>query len=731
MSKAIQQVVTISASPAAIKATGVPSVESVTRDLSKEASSTITTKRAGHIRKERTPTMRQQVEESEEDLSDDEKLLFKVQSDYIKQKGELAIDCNGEKTQNLPVRGRLKKHLEFWINIGAPDFIVNTIREGYKIPFLIDPLQCVQRNNISAMDHKEFVSQAVLDLLSEEKIYEVERKEHLHIINPLSVSVQACGKKRLILDLRIVNKCLVKKKFKFEDHKKALEYFMENGYATKFDLKSGYHHVDIFPDHRKYLGFSWTFSSGKTRYFAFNVLPFGLSTAPYLFTKLLRPLVKVWRARGFQSVVYLDDGVNFEGSWEKASFAAHHMYGDLCAAGFVVNKEKSLWEPTQCLEWLGLVWNAKEGNLMIKQKRVDKALILIDKAIQEPCLSARELSRIIGSILSMSAVLGRLTRIMTRHCQITVAIADHWDTKQPLDIYCIKELKFWQDNANHINQKYCFGHVTYNKVIFSDASDYGCAAFVKGNEELICHKIFSTEESTYSSTHRELLTIQYSLEAFGDILNGSRIKWFTDNQSTSRITEVGSMKFELHVLAYKIFSHCLQHNIELVVQWIPRELNRQADFLSKIGDCDDWQITGELFRVLEERWGPHTIDCFASFENAKTRRFYSRFWNPGSLGMDAFYQSWQGENCLLVPPVNLVAQVLQRMSIQRATGTLVVPAWPSAVFWPLLWYRYSDCIVEYMYVKGSEYTCHGRNANSIIGSTDWEGYMIAVRLSFP
>ena len=66
-------------------------------------------------------------------------------------------------------------------------------------------------------------------------------------------------------------------------------------------LRSGYHHVDIVPHHRKYLGFEW---GGK--YF---VLPFGLSTAPYVFTKLLRPLVGLWRGKGHKVILYLDDGI--------------------------------------------------------------------------------------------------------------------------------------------------------------------------------------------------------------------------------------------------------------------------------------------------------------------------------------------------------------------------------------------------------------------------------------
>ena len=195
-------------------------------------------------------------------------------------------------------------------------------------------------------------------------------------------------------------------------------------------------------------------------------------------------------------------------------------------------------------------------------------------------------------------------------------------------------------------------------IIFSDASNYACGALVKGGHEIACHKMFTPEEAGCSSTHRELITILYSLGAFGANLFDSRIKWYTDNQATAKIVEVGSMKLTLQTLAYKIFSYCLAHNIDLHIQWIPRELNTQADFVSKLRDCNNWQITSDVIQQLDSTWGPHTLDCVASFYNAKIDRFFSRFWNHGCLGVDAFFQQWAGENCLLVPPVNIVTKVL-------------------------------------------------------------------------
>ena len=41
----------------------------------------------------------------------------------------------------------------------------------------------------------------------------------------------------------------------------------------------------------------------------FTVLPFGLSIACYVFTKLMRRLIRYWWGRGLKAIVYLDDGI--------------------------------------------------------------------------------------------------------------------------------------------------------------------------------------------------------------------------------------------------------------------------------------------------------------------------------------------------------------------------------------------------------------------------------------
>ena len=77
---------------------------------------------------------------------------------------------------------------------------------------------------------------------------------------------------------------IFKQKFKCEDLKVVLKVMSKGLYLFKFDLKSGYHHVEIFPDRREFLEFPWDFGDGVLKYFQFAVLPFGFSSTPYLFT---------------------------------------------------------------------------------------------------------------------------------------------------------------------------------------------------------------------------------------------------------------------------------------------------------------------------------------------------------------------------------------------------------------------------------------------------------------
>ena len=68
-----------------------------------------------------------------------------------------------------------------------------------------------------------------------------------------------------------LNRFIWKQSVRFEDIRTVFDLFQSGYFFFTFDLKSGYHHVEVFPDHREYLRFSWNFGS-VVKYFVFCLL---------------------------------------------------------------------------------------------------------------------------------------------------------------------------------------------------------------------------------------------------------------------------------------------------------------------------------------------------------------------------------------------------------------------------------------------------------------------------
>ena len=131
------------------------------------------------------------------------------------------------------VKGRLFRSMEFWQSIGTLDFILDVIKEGYKIPFICTPPTKHYSNNASALREADFVDQAIAEFLAHNRVEELSSPPV--ILNPLTVSVQSSGKKRLILDLRLINL----QKFKWEGLHTIRDVFSKQYFVFSFDLKLG------------------------------------------------------------------------------------------------------------------------------------------------------------------------------------------------------------------------------------------------------------------------------------------------------------------------------------------------------------------------------------------------------------------------------------------------------------------------------------------------------------
>ena len=177
------------------------------------------------------------------------------------------------------------------------------------------------------------------------------------------------SKLRLVLDLRHVNQYVQLDKFKYEDLTTFAEIFEEKDFFVTFNLTSGYHHIDIHREQRKYLAFHWLFPNGQTKYFIFNVLPFDLSSACYIFTKILRPYVKKWRSEGIKSIHFIDDGICGSKTYRQTESIANTVVSDLRKGGWFVNFKKSRLIPIQKGKWLGTIIDTRNSTFTFQKKK--------------------------------------------------------------------------------------------------------------------------------------------------------------------------------------------------------------------------------------------------------------------------------------------------------------------------------------------------------------------------
>ena len=188
-------------------------------------------------------------------------------------------------------------------------------------------------------------------------------------------------------------------KFRYENLATLSEILSEEDYFTTFDQSSGYHHIEIHPGHRKIFGFEWTFEDGSTKYFHFCVLPFGLSSACYVFTKVLHPFTKRWRGIGIKAIIYIDDGIAATRSFEIAKTAGELVKKDLVSAGFVINVEKSDLNPKTKGRWLGTIIDTIEMTFTVPSEKINKLLADIKNIFMQNVLTPKQLAKITATFI--------------------------------------------------------------------------------------------------------------------------------------------------------------------------------------------------------------------------------------------------------------------------------------------------------------------------------------------
>ena len=286
--------------------------------------------------------------------------------------------------------GRLRHFRQNWEKITQDSWVLDTV-SGYSIPFLHTPQQSSCPPSHTSEEERFFIDAEIQSLLQVGAIREYQSIPQGAFFSTLFTVPKKGGGRRPIINLKYLNSFLPHLHFKMEGLSTVRDIITRGDYMFKLDLKDAYFMFPVAEQHQKYLSFQW-----ETKFFHFTCLPFGLSTAPWTFTKVTRPVVQFLRARGVRMVIYLDDMLFFhqqkEGLLEIRGLALD-LLEDL---GFLVNYEKSELSPVQNINFLGFMIDSLEMKISLPLEKVDSTVREAKKFLLTHQISARQLAHMIG-----------------------------------------------------------------------------------------------------------------------------------------------------------------------------------------------------------------------------------------------------------------------------------------------------------------------------------------------
>lgn len=505
-------------------------------------------------------------------------------------------------------------------------------------------------------------------------------------ISKTFLALKPNGDKRFILNLKNLNKFIPKLHFKMEDYRTAARLIPANGFMATIDLKEAYLLVPIRESDRKFLRFEFHDRNLDTVHtYEFTALPYGLSVAPRVFTKIMKEVVTYLRYQGFKNVCYLDDILCIGDTYMECLQNVNTTITLLECLGFVINYVKSSLVPKQTCRFLGFIFDSVNQTISLPSDKCQKILDLIDKfSLLRKC-TIREFAQLIGVLVSACPAVkyGWLyTKILERQKFLALQKRLNFEAHFKPSPVILDDLSWWKLNV--MKSSNSLKTANYDFEIYTDASRTGWGA-VCNNER--AHGAWKNCELDHHINFLELLAVFLALKFFASDFSDCSILLRVDNTTAiSYVNRMGGIQFpHLSNLSRQIWQWAEKRNIWLFASYIHTKDNYEADEESRKFNPDtECELSDEAFDRISKAFGVPEVDLFASRANAKCKSYISWKRDPEALTIDAFTVNWNGKFFYAFPPFPLILKCLQKINEDNSTGVLVFPFWPSQAWYPQL-----------------------------------------------
>ena len=570
----------------------------------------------------------------------------------------------------------VNKGIGIFINPDFQDLVDNTITSEFK-PTYVNQIQSMKLRN------------CINEFLDLKVIKEVDKNfpvynSHVFVVH----TEERSTKDRMIFNMKPLNKFLRVESFTMVSIHDIVPYLTSYKWATTIDISKAYLHLPIDPDFEKYFSFSF-----DDRKYIFRAMPFGLSSAPYLFTRFTKPIWSYLR-KEFHIMIfaYLDDILILAHSYLECKFHTMVTVYFLNQLGFKLNLQKSCLTPSQTFTYLGTNVNLAQKTIGVTEFNRGKILSRVSSLLSEKEVSKRQLERVVGT-LNFNSYFTQSGR--SKFVELVKIFNSHFvfrmdrDSKEVVPLELRNTLSFWLKEQALLPRNLL--KPVLQATLWIDASKTGWGGVVSCQDDVqTTQGLWNDWEFQLNSNNKELLAVLRSVEKFPVELFQKDIVVYSDNRTAiSTISKCGSTNPFRHEVYLQIHAAVSRLQATLTAHHIQGQKNLLADSLSRkrhllppeltLSDALFHEII-QTFRVLPE------VDLFANENNAKLPKFVSSVPARTAMALDAFSLNWANFQCVWAfPPPSLIHRVLFKWKREGGGKMLLVaPDWPSRSWYSIL-----------------------------------------------
>ena len=427
--------------------------------------------------------------------------------------------------------------------------------------------------------------------------------------------------------------------------------------------------------------------------FRAKALPFGLSISPGKFQGLNRVAVTAL-VKLFESVyLYLDDRITHSsyksGFSEGETTKAAYMLACLMVAfGGFCSLDKSQWEPSKVMEFLGLLIDSRDLSISVPEKKYLRCMQLMQEFYEGRNFDIKLLEKIRGKLTSWLLVCPNM-QLFLREQNAVIAEAYKtgvftWTEEMLSRFRVFEELMVWKDlrlvSLKRFWSKETPVSLSVDVNMYTDASNFAGGANLWSVGD--AHRLFEhddyfvfDEKLAGKPIHcKEIQIILWELQKRANFLRNRTVTVWCDNQGVVfAFARHGGRDVRLSRVLKQVVELCHFLNITLRVEWTPTYLQK-ADAPSREIRLAESKLRPEWANLIIKCLNPN-LDLFANFSN-KLRpqiRYGSEYDDGNSVGNGLSYTPKESDRIFVFCPLPIQQLVLHNVIPQADWVIMVVP----------------------------------------------------------